>query len=422
MTDKIAPALEGQIRSPNPIELFWEKNRKSVIAVGVIAALATAGYYGLQYMRQRSTDDRWSQLAAATGLDRGYTEEGSLAAIFKSQQQNKEVWFNYYLRATQNELVSDVLADLKAVGLPEIEQRLAAARGQDTEPLILWAAANRAREERDWDACERYLDELEKKFPKHFLCAETDYPVQYREEKESEKPVKDEKKTADKKDKPELLPPVRGSETRMLRAHVTREKEFRAQHVRLYIAPEPDPSPTVVLKLTGNDYQGEVKIRFYRAAAPKHVDNFLQKCKDGFFNGQRIHMVQRQGADGAADSAPHQIQFGLPGSKDDDRTKWVAADDASKLDFEESPISHFPGMVAAASAAEGKSSAEQIWINANDCAQFVDGDRVVFGRVVEGLELIAEITQGTFETEDMRRSGQGRPAGSITIESTTVVE
>lgn len=422
MTEKTVPGLEGQIHSPNPVELFWEKNRKSVIAVGVVAAVAVAGYYGLKYMERRAIDEQWSQLAIATGLDKGYSEEGSLAAIFKNQQQNKEMWFNYYLRSAQNELASEVLADLKSVSRAELEQRLAAARGKDTEPLLLWAAANRALEDQDWDGCERFLAELEKGFPKHFLCVETPYPVQFREEKKKDEAAE---KAEDKKkdERPELVPPVRGSEVGMLRAQMVAEKAFRAAHPKLYTAPAPDPSPTVVLKLTG-DYPGEVKIRFYREAAPKHVDNFLQKCRDGFFNGQRIHMIQRQRADAEPDSAAEQLEFGLPGSKDDDRSKWVAAapDEIGKLDFEDSPISHFPGMVAAASAAEGKSSSEQVWINASDAARFFDGERVVFGRVVEGLELIQEITQSPFETEEMRRSGQGRPSSTVTIESATIVE
>jgi cyclophilin family peptidyl-prolyl cis-trans isomerase len=429
MAEKTPVGLEGQIRTPNPIELFWERNRRGILTGGVLAVLAIAAVYGLQYIQARAVDERWSGFATRTGLDKGYSEDGSLAGLVRGQGRDPRTtatFFNYYINSARSELVSELPEDIGSVTRSEIEQQLTTARGTETEPLLLWISAHRALFDKDWDGAAAHLDELERKFPGHFLCAKTEYPVQFRSEKDKPKDNDKDKNasggssTQKANEKPDLESATKGSAVSLFRARLERERQFRQQHSALYTPPEPPASPTVVVKLQG-DHAGEIKIRLYREAAPKHVDNFLQLCKDGtFFIGQRIHFIQRPAAD--AERGTEQLQFGLPGSKEPERTKWEPSPERKKIDFEDNDLSHFPGMVAAVAEDEGKSSAERIWINASDCASEADGTRVIFGRVVEGLDLVRDICQATFENEEMRRAGQGRPQATITIESVTVVE
>ena len=46
-----------------------------------------------------------------------------------------------------------------------------------------------------------------------------------------------------------------------------------------------DPRATIVTKF------GEIKIRFYPDDAPRHVENFINLAKMGFFDGTTFHRV-----------------------------------------------------------------------------------------------------------------------------------
>ena len=172
----------------------------------------------------------------------------------------------------------------------------------------------------------------------------------------------------------------------------------------------------------------EIRIRFYKDAAPKHVENFLALVRDSekaFYKDQRIDEVHRAGTNSMTSEAPRQLHFGLAASKKDDRTKWDEAKGKASdvvLEFEDNDLSHFPGMVSAEAepGADGKSSGERIWITANDAVQF-DGQRVIFGRVVEGLEVLDEICGRAFVEEEMETSGRGKLQTNVTIDSITII-
>lgn len=424
------PPTSGQIETPNPLELFWEKNKRWVTVVVVLGVIALGSNYALAYFKQKEVDALWSGFASTSHLDVGYAEDGSLAFFLENARQpgselgQQLQYAQMYLNFTRGELTSDVLKDLKAVSPAELTKEIKNSKGTVTEPLLLWVGAVRSTQNQEWADARGYLDDLQSRFADHFLCVESGYPPQFRPEIEKDEP-EEEPATRRREKAPELEPAQSGSSVAMLRAQIDREQKFREANAALYEAPEPDAEPEVVVRFSPLDE--EIRIRFYRSAAPEHVDRFLALVRDGdFYVGQRVDQVQRAGK-GAPSEAVRQLHFGLAESKDDDRAKWDQARNKASgtlLDFESNGLSHFPGMVAADSsvqaAPDGKSSGERIWINANDAVQF-DGQRVIFGRVVEGLTVLDQICDLGFVEDEMEQRGQGTLQTNVTIQSITIL-
>src|SRR5881227_4390053 len=68
-------------------------------------------------------------------------------------------------------------------------------------------------------------------------------------------------------------------------------------------------TPTAVISL---EKGGEIVLEFFPQDAPRHVENFLALAKKGFYDGQRVHRVERGFV----------VQFGDP------QTKTLPLDDA----------------------------------------------------------------------------------------------
>jgi cyclophilin family peptidyl-prolyl cis-trans isomerase len=431
MTQTIPPRLEGQIQAPNRLELFWDSHKRKLYALGILAIVAVAASYVWQYMRQQKVDLRWSAFAESANFDEAYTQEGTTASTFRNPQYDQMManwqrgWIQGplgYSMRTSEEVLTQLGEHFAAAKAADLDRAQAELTGTAAEPLLLWLRAVKAREEQRWDDALARLDELERSFPKHFLCISTQYPVQFRPAVEPPKP-KDGEKPPPRPRKPELEPAVQGkSAVAWMRDQIAAERQFRAEHGSFYQAPEPDAdSPTVRVETT----EGTFKIRFYKSKAPKAVESFLRLVGEKWYDGMNVHEIKRSGTTNdlfGQNERPSEFSFGLPASKDPDRSKWITTEkSANILEFEETGISHFPYMVAFAPEEEGKSSSgERIWINATDAAQAHDGQRVVFGRVVEGQEVVDRITQSLFATTVEDERGEGKPQTDITIKSVTI--
>ncbi len=417
--------LPAQIQAPGALEFLWEKHRRAVLLVAAVVAIGLAANYVFQYAHRRETSHLWSQIAVVAGLDKAYVEEAPSISLFRQlrQQYAGWDWTQEYFRSARAELVTALLDDVQTVDSRAIEDVLPSVIDTDAEPLVRWFGARKALGTQEWDKAFAFAAAIDTRFPKHFLSASSPYPVQFRpplvKKDDGGKPPVEPGDTPADSEAEELAPPEEGSQVGRFRRVVEREKEFREAHQNLYAAPDSDASPTVVVRLS-NDQM--FKIRFYRDKAPKHVESFLARVGGGdFYPGQRIDEVHRKGTQ----SRVEQLHFGLAASKQsDDRTEWIRAKgtpSGTQLEFESNDLSHFPGMVAAALDSDGKSSGERVWITANDAGADLDGQRVIFGRVVEGMEAVEHICrEATFTTDEMRASGQGQLQLNIAIESITV--
>jgi cyclophilin family peptidyl-prolyl cis-trans isomerase len=117
---------------------------------------------------------------------------------------------------------------------------------------------------------------------------------------------------------------------------------------------------------------------------------------------------------------PRAMHLGFASSKEADREKWVSTEPSShQLDFEENNLSHFPGAVAARIEAGEKSCSDRFWICADDSSSD-DGSRVIFGYVVEGLDVIKKICEASLSAQD-EQAGVGKPTENITVTAVKVL-
>lgn len=413
-----------QIEAPNPLEIFWERHRKLVIAGGVLLAAGLAANYGIQYFANQRVNAEWSGFAEVTQLDQGYATDGSQAPMLENLLNNPDLLRFYqqalggYVNSTRQELVTELPQDLGEVDAGALAAYLQKERGTPREPLLLWVSALHAVEAQDWASAKSHLDQLEANFGDHFLCHQSTYPTQFRAEVPSDDDDEEEEPST-RQEEPELEEPIQGSLVSLLRDRIERETAFRAANRHLYEAATPDPSPVVVMTVDMGGAQSEVRIRFFKDRAPEHVDNFLELVRAGWFDGQKVDWIERQGTQ-ALTGAAEQFHFGLPITRDEqDRSKWEdARGEASEklLEYEDNNLSHFPGAVAAASEDDGKSSGERVWIVANDAARWFDGERVVFGQVDPAdLEKLQDICQMGFMDVDADRTGGGQPQQDATL-------
>lgn len=420
MTQNVAPGIAGTIDAPSRLELFWERNKGLVYAGLIAAVLAMGVYYGWKYKADRDRSEAWTALAVAAKLDEGYAKPNkSWDSTFKGMIAQNQQFAAYYYFQAKASLVSDLIDQVK--GSDDAKLKTLADGSDARAPLALWTIANRALAAADFDAASSRLSDLQKRFPDHFLCKESSYPVQWRPEikaPEEEKPA-----TTTKPKKAEYEPAKAGSLVAMKIEQVAAEREFRAAHPEFYTAPEPDSAETLVFEFEG---AGVVKIKLFKTRAPKHAERLLALAREGggFWLGQRVHRVERSvDAASASASSPSHFAFGLASTKEDDRTKWkedAEIDAANLVEAEDSGVSHFPGMVSVEAGKDGKSQVERIVINLDDEAASADGNRVVIGKVVEGMDTVREIVSAEFADDAAAKSGRGRPLDGFKITAVRV--
>jgi peptidyl-prolyl cis-trans isomerase B (cyclophilin B) len=137
--------------------------------------------------------------------------------------------------------------------------------------------------------------------------------------------------------------------------------------------------------------QGPITLELFDEDAPQTVNNFKKLASDGFYDGVIFHRVIRdfmiQGGD------PTGTGTGGPGYTFDD-------------EFNDHKIVR--GALAMANAGPN-TNGSQFFIVTTDEAPWLDGKHTVFGRVVEGMEVVDKI-EGT-------ETGPGdKPVDDIKIE------
>jgi cyclophilin family peptidyl-prolyl cis-trans isomerase len=122
---------------------------------------------------------------------------------------------------------------------------------------------------------------------------------------------------------------------------------------------------------------------------PLHRANFLQKAKNGFYNGTTFHRVIQQ----------FMVQGGDPNSKDDDPSNDGQGPLNEPTIAAELAAGHKHDYGALAAARQGDfvnpqraSSSSQFYVVENhQGTHFLDGQYTVFGQVIQGQEVIDKI-------------------------------
>jgi peptidyl-prolyl cis-trans isomerase B (cyclophilin B) len=123
--------------------------------------------------------------------------------------------------------------------------------------------------------------------------------------------------------------------------------------------------------------RGEIQLHLYPQHAPKTVNNFVFLSRQGFYDGVAFHRVIAnfviQGGD------PTGTGSGGPGYRFEDETRG-------------NPLRHETGVISMANAGPG-TNGSQFFIT-HSPQPHLDGRHTVFGKVVEGQDIVNAIRQG----------------------------
>ena len=141
--------------------------------------------------------------------------------------------------------------------------------------------------------------------------------------------------------------------------------------------PEMVIDPKKKYSVSMNTSKGIIEIELYPEHAPKTVNNFVFLSKEGFYDGVSFHRVIEdfviQGGD------PTGTGRGGPGYKFEDECAG-------------NPLKHERGIISMANAGPN-SNGSQFFITHSPQAH-LNGKHTVFGKVINGLDVVDTIQQG----------------------------
>lgn len=123
--------------------------------------------------------------------------------------------------------------------------------------------------------------------------------------------------------------------------------------------------------------KGTIKIELYADKTPKTVGNFEKLAGDGFYNGLKFHRV----------IPDFMIQGGCPLGTGTGGPGYKFADE-----FDPSLRHDGPGVLSMANAGPN-TNGSQFFIT-HVATPWLDGKHSVFGRVIEGQDVVDQIAQG----------------------------
>ena len=141
----------------------------------------------------------------------------------------------------------------------------------------------------------------------------------------------------------------------------------------------------MILKLK----DGDVKIELFEDVAPNHVKRIKELANDGKYDNVVFHRV----IDGFM-AQTGDVKFGNSESKDFDlRRAGMGGSDLPDLKQEFSSLPHDRGTLSMARSSDPNSANSQFFICFKP-APFLDRQYTVFGKVIEGMDLVDKIKKG----------------------------
>lgn len=125
--------------------------------------------------------------------------------------------------------------------------------------------------------------------------------------------------------------------------------------------------------------KGEMSVEFYKEDAPNTVENFVKLSKDGFYDGLTFHRV----------IPDFVVQAGCPKG---DGTGGPGYQIDCELDGENQY--HERGVLSMAHAGRNTGGSQFFICHSRKNTSHLDRKHTVFGKVVDGLDVIDEIQQG----------------------------
>ena len=132
--------------------------------------------------------------------------------------------------------------------------------------------------------------------------------------------------------------------------------------------------------------RGEMKVEFYDNDAPKTVANFTKLAKEGYYDGLKFHRVLPDFV----------IQGGCPNSKDGAEGMPGTGGPGYAIDCELDGVNqhHERGVLSMAHSGRNTGGSQFFVSHSRTNTAHLDGNHTCFGKVVEGLDVIDEISEG----------------------------
>ena len=141
----------------------------------------------------------------------------------------------------------------------------------------------------------------------------------------------------------------------------------------------------MILKLK----DGDIKIELFEDVAPNHVKRIKQLAKDRKYDGVVFHRV----IDGFM-AQTGDVQFGNSSNDQFDlKRAGMGGSDLPDLKEEFSDLPHERGTLSMARSQDPNSANSQFFICFKE-ASFLDRQYTVFGKVIEGMDLVDKIKRG----------------------------
>lgn len=147
-----------------------------------------------------------------------------------------------------------------------------------------------------------------------------------------------------------------------------------------------DPDEVAVVETN----YGRFVIEFMPDAAPRHVANFKQLAKEGFYNGTKIHRLVKE-----KNGKPVAIQGGDPNTIAGDPATWGQGQPGQKTVKAEfsNTLKHIRGIVSAARRGNDENShTSQFFVCVTSEPRW-DGKYTIFGSVIEGMNVVDSISR-----------------------------
>lgn len=171
---------------------------------------------------------------------------------------------------------------------------------------------------------------------------------------------------------------------------------------------ENPPLPADATRVELETEKGTIVVALYDDLAPEHASNFAEKASSGFYDGTLFHRTVNG----------ELIQGGDPNTIDGDPETWGQGGPGHKVPREDTGLIHTAGVLAAAKmGGEAESSGSQFYITTVPKHREFDDRYVVYGSVVEGLDVVKEIAEAPTKDEDVER-----PLEPVKLVSAKVVE
>lgn len=132
--------------------------------------------------------------------------------------------------------------------------------------------------------------------------------------------------------------------------------------------------------------KGTMKVTLYTEDTPNTVANFTKLAKEGYYNGLKWHRVLPNFV----------IQGGCPNTREGASGMPGTGGPGYKIDCELKGGNqyHDRGVLSMAHAGRNTGGSQFFVCHSRDNTAHLDGNHTCFGKVIEGVEIVDQITQG----------------------------